>query len=116
MQTHSIELFPEILRVPDKNPQIYTSSRKVAVHFKQPHQQVVRCIQILIEDMNDTDMSGVHFQPVCAIDGKGKRSVEYRLTRDGFSFVAMRLNSQAALQWKVLFIQTYQQMRHAHLH
>jgi len=107
----SSALFPESLRVhDDENPQVYTNSRKVAVHFKQSHQQVANCIEILIKDMGGAGMRWPqYFQPVRRIDGRG---TEYLLTRDGFSFVAMRLTSRAALQWKVLYIQTYQHMRH----
>jgi len=107
----SQELFPESLRIRDaENPQVYTNSRKVAVHFKQSHQQVARCIEILIKDMSGTDMDcSQYVQPVRRVDGRG---TDYLLTRDGFSFVAMRLTSRAALHWKVLYIQTYQHMRH----
>jgi len=114
----SQELFPESLRVhDDENPLIYTNSIKVAVHFKHSHRVVLRCIETLINDMNETGMRWPQlFRPVHRIGRQGRDTLEYLMTRDGFSFLAMRLTSQVALQWKVLFIQTYQHMRNTRLH
>jgi len=112
----SQELFPESLRIWDEeNPRVYTNSIKVAVHFKHSHRVVVRCIEALIEDMGSV-LWTQHFRPIHRIGHQGRETLEYLITRDGFSFVAMRLTSQTALQWKVLFIQTYQQMRNTRLH
>ncbi len=44
------------------------------------------------------------------IDGKGEKRPEYRITRDGFTLLAMGFTGKAALAWKIKYIEAFNQL------
>ena len=91
--------------------QRFTTSRAVAEHFGKKHKNVLRAIENLLADCPDPAFHRLNFEPMIYLDtaGKGARREqrEYRLTHDGFAFLAMRFTGTEAMAWQVAFLQAF---------
>lgn len=56
------------------------------------------------------EFSRLNFQPVEYRDAKGEMRTEYRMTRDGFSLLAMGFTGDEALAWKIAYIKAFNAM------
>jgi Rha family phage regulatory protein len=90
--------------------QPFTTSRSVAEKFGKRHAEVTRMIKLLINNMGDSDFSQRNFASAEYLDEQKKPRLEYRLTHDGFAFVAMRFTGKEAMQWQIAFIEAFNQM------
>ena len=110
------DLFPETLLVNLDHGQTFTTSRKVAEYFKKRHKNVLQSIELL-----QAEISRLNFQPPNVIglrnfaassytDKRGKTHPEYRLSRDGFSLLAMGFTGCEALAWKLKFLEAFNAM------
>ena len=102
----------------------YTTSRKVAKMFERQHKNVLRDIRSLIEDISsevshETHSSEVsheinkYFVESTYISNRGREEVEYLLTRDGFTLLAMSFKGPKALRFKMDYIEAYNAMEQA---
>jgi Rha family phage regulatory protein len=94
-----------------------TTSNEVAQHFGKEHAKVLRSIELLIES-NHATSGGVEFNArnFCAVeytDTKGERRPAYRLTRDGFTLLAMGFTGKKALTFKLAYIDAFNRMEAA---
>lgn len=94
------------LAVVDGN--ITTTSIQVADHFGKQHKLVMRAIRNMLEGVPEEYRC--NFAPVEYTDEKGERRPAYRLTRDGFTLLAMGFTGKEALQWKLAYITAFNQM------
>lgn len=122
------DLFPETLLVNREGDRIYTTSLKVAEHFKKRHTHVLRAIENLfalpklenernleltIEGDNQpnfglvAEFNALNFEVVDYIDAKGEHRKMYRLTHDGFAFLAMGFTGAQAAVWKIEFLNAF---------
>lgn len=92
--------------------QVWTTSIVVAQHFGKNHRDVLRAIQNTIEDLPE-DFHQRNFALVEYRDAKGELRPMYRMTRDGFSLIAMSFTGKKALAWKVAYIKTFNAMEQA---
>ncbi len=114
----NLDLFPETLLVNRDGERIYTDSKKVAEHFHKRHTHVLRAIENLFNlpksvDINPPnfglvdEFNALNFESVEYKDGKGERRKMYRLTHDGFAFLAMGFTGAQAAIWKIEFLNAF---------
>lgn len=89
---------------------VTTTSTQVADHFNKRHDTVLRAIRKL-------ECSGEfrlrNFAESSYINEQGKEQPCYRITRQGFSFLAMGFTGKDAAQWKEAYIDTFDRMEAA---
>lgn len=103
---HDIDLILSDLSPIDGIPM--TTSRLVAKRFGKLHKNVLRSIQKI--EGQQPEFSRLNFQPVEYVDAKGEMRTEYRMTRDGFSLLAMGFTGDEALAWKIGYIGAFNKM------
>ncbi len=95
------------------------SSLEVAKDFHKEHKNVIRDIETVISGFqsaqNRADYSEYkdpknYFIPGVYRDRKNRQQPMYYLTRDGFQLLAMGFTGEYALQWKLRYIEAFDQM------
>lgn len=86
---------------------ITTTSLQIAEHFGKRHKNVMQAISNL--DCS-AEFNRLNFQPVEYLDAKGEKRPCYRITRDGFVFLAMGFTGKEAAQWKEAYITAFNSM------
>ncbi|NIZ47790.1 Rha family transcriptional regulator (plasmid) [Entomospira nematocerorum] len=89
-----------------------TSSRNVAEVFGKEHKNVLRDIEELLPNL-DNEFRSLNFELSEYTSGEGnfqKVYREYLLTKDGFTLLAMGFTGKRALQFKVAYIQAFNQL------
>lgn len=84
-----------------------TSSLDIANRFGKRHTNVLRAIAKL--ECSEA-FSQLNFEPANFIDEQGKRRPAYRITRDGFAFLAMGFTGKEAARWKEAYINAFNRM------
>ncbi|WP_368921339.1 Rha family transcriptional regulator [Comamonas aquatica] len=87
--------------------QITTTSTQVAAHFNKRHDTVLRAIRNL--ECSD-EYRHRNFAESSYLNEQGKEQPCYRLTRDGFVFLAMGFTGKDAAQWKEAYISAFNKM------
>lgn len=92
--------------------QITTTSNQVAEHFGKEHKLVMRAIRNLLAEL--PEWYQCNFAPI-QIDvdlgmGRTRKDPAYRITRDGFTLLAMGFTGKEALQWKLSYITAFNKM------
>ncbi|MGN1056974.1 MAG: Rha family transcriptional regulator, partial [Comamonas sp.] len=87
--------------------QITTTSLQIAEHFGKRHKNVMQAIANL---ECSPEFNRLNFQPVEYLDAKGEKRPCYRITRDGFVFLAMGFTGKEAAQWKEAYITAFNKM------
>ena len=98
------QLLPELKF---ENQQITSSSLDIAAHFDKQHKDVLRAIRNL---ECSEDFNGRNFAPVKYKDEKGELRESFKITRDGFTFLAMGFTGKKAAAWKEAYINAFNQM------
>lgn len=86
---------------------MFTTSLIVAQAFEKEHKDVLRAISNLecSEEFNERNFAPVEYK-----DAKGEMRPAYRMTRDGFSFLAMGFTGKKAAAWKEKFLEAFNAM------
>lgn len=87
--------------------QPFTTSRAVAERFGKRHKNVIRDIDNLLTNCPDPAFARLNFEPTYFLDEWDREQPEYRLTHDGFAFLAMRFTGAEAMAWQIAFIQAF---------
>ena len=89
------------------NDQITTTSTDLAKCFGKRHSDVLRRVEKLecSAEFNERNFALVEYE-----DGKGESRPMYRITRDGFVFLAMGFTGTKAAQFKYAYINAFNQM------
>ncbi|MCK9987421.1 MAG: hypothetical protein AzoDbin1_03893 [Azoarcus sp.] len=87
--------------------QPFTTSRAVAERFGKKHYNVLRDIENLIASCPDPTFTELNFEFSTYVDPTGRTLPEYRLTHDGFAFLAMRFTGAEAMAWQIAFLQAF---------
>lgn len=101
--------------------QIFCTSLDVARVFNKQHKNVLRDVEKILKDLRKIgDLKDkLNFEQVVRIskttNPKNGKLIErkmpmYNLTRDGFSLLAMGFTGTKALQWKIAFLNAFNQM------
>lgn len=93
-----------------KDGRMFTTSLIVAEVFEKEHKNVLRDIENL---ECSPQFNELNFEPVEYRDAKGEMRPAYRLTRDGFSFLAMGFTGKKAAAWKEKFLEAFNAMEAA---
>lgn len=95
-----------------QNGEPVASSRDVAKRFGKEHKDVLRAIKsITAQNCAVTQM----FYQSEYTAGTGKKYPMYLMNRDGFSLLAMGFTGKEAMQWKLKYIEAFNQMEQAAL-
>ena len=91
--------------------QITTTSNQIAEHFGKVHRDVVRAIENIecSKEFRLRNFAQSSFEAEMPNGGKRKHKA-YRLTRDGFVFLAMGFTGKDAAQWKEAYITAFNKM------
>lgn len=90
-----------------QNGEPVASSRQIAESFEKNHRDVLRAVDNLKEDVrNFAQMFFESTEP----DSYGREQRTYLMNRDGFSLLVMGFTGKAALEWKLKYIQAFNEM------
>lgn len=89
-----------------ENNAVVVSSRDVAEHFDKQHKDVLESIRNILAAEN----SAVNFFKEYSYLNRGKEYPAYYLNRDGFSLLVMGFTGQKALEWKIKYINAFNDM------
>ncbi len=93
------------------NNQVVTSSRVIAETFGKRHDHVLRDIETLVKGLPKSgDTPSLFFKTFEANQQNGQSYPLYYMTRDGFSLLVMGLKGAKALEWKMKYINAFNQM------
>lgn len=97
-----------IVQIDDE--QMFTTSLIVAEAFEKNHFDVLKAIKNLecSPEFNKRNFAVVEYK-----DAKGEMRPAYRLTRDGFAFLAMGFTGKKAAAWKEKFLEAFNAMEAA---
>ena len=100
-----------------------TTSRIVADKFDKRHDNVMRDIRFLVEEMRgllnfeDTPEDALNFEDISTMynlesysDAYGREKPMYTMNRDGFALLAMGFTGTKALQFKLRFLAEFNRM------
>ena len=107
MNTQSALAIAPVLAVVDGIPT--TSSNEVADFFGRDHKSVLRAIENLTHDL-PKEFTERNFAPSEYTDSTGRTLPAYRLTRDGFTLLAMGFTGKKALAFKLAYIDAFNRM------
>lgn len=82
------------------------SSRQVAESFEKEHKNVLQAIVSLAAE--NSAAKSMFFKTT--FENRGKQYPEYLMTRDGFTLLAMGFTGKKALEWKVKYIEAFNEM------
>jgi len=88
--------------------QAVTTSLDVAAYFGKRHERVLDSIRTLAADLPRGNEH--NFVSVDYTDAKGEKRPAYRLTRDGFTLLAMGFTGKRALAFKLAYIAAFNRM------
>lgn len=91
----------------NENGQIVTSSIQVAKNFGKENSKVNRSIKALEKDVANF---GEMFLLTTERDSYGREQPCYLMNRDGFSLIVMGFTGKKALNWKLKYINAFNQM------
>ena len=89
-----------------QNGEPVASSRQIAESFGKEHKHVLAAVrQILV-----AENSATKFFHETTFEYRGQKFPEYLMNRDGFSLLVMGFTGKAALEWKLKYIQAFNEM------
>ena len=97
----------ELISLERREGQVLVSSREVAENFEKEHKNVTRDIEGLIS--SDLSVSQMMIKTTYK-DIRNREQLEYFLTRDGFTLLAMGFTGKKALKWKLKYIEAFNKM------
>lgn len=86
--------------------QTFTTSLSIAKVFEKRHDNIIAQIKALPQDK----FNALNFKVVKYQDQKGEFRPMYKMTRDGFSLLAMGFTGAKAYHWKIEFIEAFNLM------
>ena len=92
------------------NNQVVTDSLKVAEVFGKEHNHVMRDIRDIIEKTGSPILDSEKFFHETTYENRGKQYPCYLMNRDGFSLLVMGFTGAKAMQWKIKYIETFNDM------
>ncbi len=92
---------------------VTTTSNQIAEHFGKQHKDVLRAIRNLRNTV-DADFYQRNFALIQIVTdlgiGRTRQDPAYRITRDGFVFLAMGFTGKEAATWKVAYLTAFNRM------
>lgn len=95
-----------------ENGQVYATSREIANDFEKEHKHVLEGIREIIKNLT-VENSAVRFEGYfmeSKYSTRGKEYPEYKLTKDGFTLIAMGFTGAKAFNFKIDYINKFNEM------
>ena len=89
-----------------ENNEVVVSSRQVAENFGKQHKHVLESIREILAAEN----SATKFFHKSTHEYRGQQFPEYLMNRDGFSVLVMGFTGKEALEWKIKYINAFNEM------
>lgn len=89
-----------------ENNEVVVSSREVAKNFGKEHKNVL----VNIRDILVAENQATKFFHETTHEYRGQKFPEYLMNRDGFTLLVMGFTGRAALEWKIKYIQAFNEM------
>mgnify|MGYP004629953279 CR=1 FL=1 len=86
--------------------QMVVSSKDIAEHFEKEHKNVIQSVENLVAE--NSAAKSMFFK--ATFDNRGKQYPMYLMNRDGFSLLVMGFTGKSALEWKIKYIEAFNQM------
>lgn len=93
-----------------QNDEILASSLEVAEHFGKEHKNVLQSIDILTAENSAVKNM---FHESTYMNSRGREYPEYLMNRDGFTLLVMGFTGKEALEWKLKYIEAFNNMEKA---
>jgi Rha family phage regulatory protein len=97
-----------MIRILPENGEFYVTSLQVAGHFEKEHKHILEAIRA-VEEL-EPKFCRPNFRPSNYFDVRGKNQPMYKLTRDGFSFLAMGFTGVKANKFKIQYLAAFNAM------
>ena len=116
MNSSSININNKEVAFEKQGEQVFCTSLDIARVFEKEHKNVLRSIEHTLKDLRKigTSFDQLNFEPSMRVTKNGifdKNTKLYKLTKDGFAILAMGFTGTKALQWKIQFINAFNQMQ-----
>lgn len=97
-----------LVKIMEQNKEeiLTANSRDVAEHFEKQHKDVLESIRNLTAENSATKSMFIE----TSFESRGKFYPQYELTRDGFSLLVMGFTGAKALEWKLKYIEAFNEM------
>lgn len=92
-----------------ENGKVYATSRQVAKDFGKEHKHVLNNVREIIKNLADEN-SATNYFIKSTYKNRGKDYPEFKLTKDGFTLLAMGFTGAKALQFKIDYINKFNEM------
>ena len=93
------------------NENVVVSSRDVAKHFGKRHDHVIRHIESTLRGIpQNGNTLGMYKKTSYVNEQNGQEYSYYLMNRDGFSLLVMSFTGAKALEWKLKYIEAFNQM------
>lgn len=94
-----------------ENGQVVVSSREVAENFGKEHRNVMRDVEnIISQGVLKNEQTPMFFKTEYVHEQNGQSYPMYLMNRDGFTLLAMGFTGKEALEWKLKYIDAFNQM------
>ena len=116
MNNSSININNKEVAFEKQGEQVFCTSLDIARVFEKEHKNVLRSIENTLKDLRKigTSFDQLNFEPSMRVTKNGifdKNTKFYKLTKDGFAILAMGFTGTKSLQWKIQFINAFNQMQ-----
>ena len=95
------------IKITTSNGELVVSSRQVAENFGKEHSKVIRSIEGIA---NFGDTQGMFHKVSYVNEQNGQEYKEYFMNRDGFSLLVMGFTGKEAMEWKIKYINAFNEM------
>jgi len=92
------------------NDQVVTSSRYVARDFEKGHREVLRAIDNIIKSEAVQDCTTLFYETTYVHEQNKQEYRQYLMNRDGFALLVMGFTGRKAMQFKMKYINAFNQM------
>lgn len=101
-----------LVKILNQDGQLVVTSRQIAKDFVKEHPDVTKAIENLIGGIGKTSDTYNHLFIETEYQNEQNKQwyKEYLLTRDGFSLLVMGFTGEKALQWKLKYIEAFNNM------
>lgn len=95
-----------------KNNQVVVSSRQIAENFGKNHSDVMKSIKCLIDEgiSKISDTPEMFYKTTYVHEQNKQEYPMYLMNRDGFTLLVMGFNGAKAIEWKIKYIQAFNEM------
>lgn len=109
VEESDIIMSKQIIKLLTENGKVYATSREVAGDFEKEHYNVTRDIENLLK-IEPLKNEGLKYFIPCTYFHRGNEYKQYKLTKDGFTLLAMGFTGSKAIQFKIDYMNKFNEM------